>query len=365
LDPIAATTTAAFASGGRFAAVISLLDDAIRALAFPGASLAVTLQDGLELLHHAGRHTYASDSPAVTARSLFDLASVTKVMATTPMAMLLLERGRLRLEQPLIEVLPEFGAISDAMRHQVTVRMLLDHSSGLPAYVPLFERCHTRDEVLALACHTHLKDIPGRHTEYSDIGFILLGHALERLAGEAMDTFCQREVFTPLGLDRTRFLPTDEMKQQAVPTAAATRTRAYVIQGEVHDQNAWAMGGVAGHAGLFSTAEDVARFARTILSGGAPVLRPETVATFTAPGTGGRRMLGWDVPSHPSQSGRYFSARSFGHLGYTGTSLWCDPERQVSVTLLTNRTWPDDSSQAIRHFRPRLHEAIFEVLGLA
>ena len=164
----------------------------------------------------------------------------------------------------------------------------------------------------------------------------------------------------------TTFNPPVELRAAIPPTAEDRTFRKRTIQGEVQDENASVLGGVAGHAGLFSTAENMARLAHAMLSGGGSILRPETVALFTrresAP-AGTSRALGWDTPSAPSQSGRYFSASSYGHLGYTGTSLWIDPEREVSVTLLTNRTWPDCANQAIRQVRPRFHDAVMEALG--
>ena len=190
--------------------------------------------------------------------------------------------------------------------------------------------------------------------------------ALERIAEEPLDIFCQREIFGPLAMLNTTFNPPPEMHARIPPTADDRTFRNRIIQGEVQDENASVLGGVAGHAGLFSTAEDLSRFAHSWLQGGQPILRPETVALFTRrepapPGTS--RALGWDTPSAPSQSGKYFGPSSFGHLGYTGTSLWIDPDRQLSITLLTNRTWPDCSNQAIKQIRPRFHDAIIEVLA--
>jgi CubicO group peptidase (beta-lactamase class C family) len=165
---------------------------------------------------------------------------------------------------------------------------------------------------------------------------------------------------------RTTFQPAPALKDSIVPTADDRSFRHRILQGEVQDENASVLGGVAGHAGLFSTAEDLAIFAHAMLNGGYPILRPATVELFsrrqTAP-EGTSRALGWDTPSAPSQSGKYFSARSFGHLGYTGTSLWIDAERQLSVTLLTNRTWPDCTNQAIKQVRPAFHDAVVEALG--
>jgi CubicO group peptidase (beta-lactamase class C family) len=195
----------------------------------------------------------------------------------------------------------------------------------------------------------------------------VLGLALERIAEESLDRFCQREVFAPLGMLQTTFNPPVAWKARIPPTADDKTFRKRIIQGEVQDENASVMGGVAPHAGIFSTAGEVAVFAHTMLSGGRPIVRPETLTVFTRRQSSPfdtSRALGWDTPSTPSQSGKYFLPSSFGHLGYTGTSLWIDPERQLSVTLLTNRTWPDCSNQAIREVRPRFHDAVAEALGI-
>lgn len=302
----------------------------------------------------------------MTAGTMFDLASVSKVVATTTMAMVLYERGLLDLEAAVVGVLPEFRT-DDARRQEITFQHLLAHCSGLPAYERLFLRAKTKDELLGEAFTVPLKSDPGTHAEYSDIGFILLAVALERIAGEPLDRFCQSNIFGPLGMSHTTFKPAPSRRAQIPPTTDDKTLRRRVIQGEVQDENASVLGGVAGHAGVFSIALDVAAFAHAIIHGGTPMVRPETVALFTRrqsspPGTS--RALGWDTPSGQSQSGKYFSRSSFGHLGYTGTSLWIDPERQVSVTLLTNRTWPDCSNQAIKEIRPKFHDAVMEALGV-
>jgi len=285
------------------------------------------------------------------------------------MAAILYERGLLELDSPVVGVVPEFACDvsgqKDRRRREVTFRMLLAHSSGLPAYERLFLRAKTREDLLGAAFTTSLSSDPGTRSEYSDIGFIVLGVALERMAEESLDRFCRREVFGPLGMANTTFNPPSGMWAAIPPTADDRAFRHRMIQGEVQDENAWELGGVAGHAGLFSTAEDVARFAQVMLGGGTPILRAETVALFTrreSTPAGTSRALGWDTPSAPSQSGKYFSPSSFGHLGYTGTSLWIDPERQLSITLLTNRTWPDCVNQAIKQVRPRFHDAVVEAL---
>jgi CubicO group peptidase (beta-lactamase class C family) len=328
--------------------------------------VAATHNGKLLALRSLGRFTYELTSPQPTSDTLFDLASLTKILATTAMAMILYERGLLDLEMPVISIVGEFSG-EDPRRDEVTLRMLLAHSSGLPAYEKLFLRARTRDELLAAAFSTPLANDPGSHAEYSDIGFIVLGVALERLADETLDRFCQREIFGPLALTHTTFNPASELRPAIPPTTDDQTFRHRIIQGEVQDENASVLGGVAGHAGLFATAHDLATFAHTLLQGGSPILRPETITLFTTRESspeGTSRALGWDTPSPPSQSGRYFSQRSYGHLGYTGTSLWIDPERGLSITLLTNRTWPDCANQSIKQIRPRFHDAVVEALGL-
>jgi serine-type D-Ala-D-Ala carboxypeptidase len=285
------------------------------------------------------------------------------------MCMRLYDQGRFQLEQKVVEVLPKFAG-SDPRRDQITFRMLLAHSSGLPAYVKLFETAKTRDELLAQAFQIPLVADPGSRAEYSDIGFILLGVALEKIAKEPLDAFCKLEIFRPLPLPHNAlFIGFNPVKKpyhaDIPPTENDMSFRHQIVRGKVHDENAWVMGGVAGHAGCFASASDVVTFGQCLLNGGAPLFRAHTVELFTQKEVspqGTSRALGWDTPSAPSQSGRYFSPRSYGHLGYTGTSLWNDPERQLSVTLLTNRTWPDRSSQAIKQIRPAFHDAVIEAL---
>jgi len=381
------------AQDDRFGNAFGILKEAIAACVFPACSVAVTYRGELVAHKAFGRFTYDASSPAVSPATIFDLASLTKVVATTTMAMILYERGVLDLETPLTAVVPEFVAPEfaeyDARRSDVTLRMLLAHSSGLPAYEKLFLRAKTREELLRAAFATPVTRDPGTRAEYSDVGFIILGIALERLADEPLDRFCQREVFGPLAMSHTTFNPAKAVRDSIPPTAderepgqcgadtpvraaldataasGASTFRNRILQGEVHDENASVLGGVAGHAGLFSTAEDLARFAHAMLNGGHPILRADTVDLFTCRESvpeGTSWALGWDTPSAPSQSGKYFSARSFGHLGYTGASLWIDPERQLSIALLTNRTWPDCQNRAIKQVRPAFHDAVVEAL---
>jgi CubicO group peptidase (beta-lactamase class C family) len=348
----------------RFRDAFSILTNAIECRAFPACSIAITHRGELVAQKAFGRFTYDASSPEVTTASIFDLASVTKVVATTAMAMILYERGVLDLETPVTAIVPEFAS-ADARRGDVTLRMLLAHSSGLPAYEKLFLQAQSRQDLLRLALAVELSADPATRAEYSDIGFIILGVALERLADESLDTFCQREAFGPLAMTRTTFNPAKALREGIPPSADDRTFRHRTIQGEVQDENANVLGGVAPHAGLFSTADDLALFAHAMLNGGYPILRPETVNLFThrepAPESTSRA-LGWDTPSAPSQSGKYFGPRSFGHLGYTGTSLWIDPDRQLSITLLTNRTWPDCKNEAIKQVRPAFYDAVVRAL---
>jgi len=349
-----------------FAAAYSVVQEAIEQQAFPAASVSVTLGDQVIALRAVGQFTHENDSPAVDPTTLFDLASLTKGVATTSMAMVLYERGLLDLDAPVAAVVPEFAqGEADDRRRDVSLRMLLAHSSGLPAYEKLYLKARTRDELLAAVFTVPLAADPGSRAEYSDIGFMLLGVALERLADEALDGFCRREIFAPLGMINTTFNPPKEIRAKIPPTADDRSFRHRVIQGEVQDENASVLGGVAAQAGVFSTALDLARFAHSMLGAGRSILRPETIALFTrreSVPADTSRALGWDTPSPPSQSGKHFGAASFGHLGYTGTSLWIDPDRRLSVTLLTNRTWPDCSNRAIKQVRPRFHDAVVEAI---
>jgi CubicO group peptidase (beta-lactamase class C family) len=353
----------------RFAAAHSILEQAVRDRAFPGAAYGILLKGKVVALDAVGRFTYEGDSSAVTPETIFDLASVTKVLATTSVAMLLYDRGILDLETPLGEILPGFviGRAPGSGKERVTLRMLLAHSSGLPAYARLFEQ-HTASNQLLRAClEMPLEAAPGARAEYSDIGFILFGKALEVLAGDYLSRFCPREIFAPLELTSTFFCPPTSMRQQIPPTVNDITFRKRIIQGEVHDEHAFVLGGCSGHAGLFSNALDVLRFAACILaegrsSNGTQLFNPATVrlfATRESEPAGTSRALGWDTPTAPSSSGKHFSPSSIGHLGYTGTSLWIDPERELAVVLLTNRTWPDRENKAIQIVRPAFHDAVF------
>ncbi|MGC9157938.1 MAG: serine hydrolase domain-containing protein [Terracidiphilus sp.] len=361
---------AAGARQERFSAACRILEEAIRRHAFPGCAFGVLAAHpggDLRFTGARGRFTYNEDAAAVTPETVFDLASLTKVAATTAMAMLLHQRGQLDLAAPLGELLPEFvaGRAAGDPARRATLAHLLAHSSGLPGYVEFFRSLSTPEALLEACCRLPLEAEPGARAEYSDPGFILLGRVLQTITGESLDHWAQREIFQPLGMTATTFKPPPGARSSIPPTERDTTLRHRTIQGEVQDENAWLLGGVAGHAGLFSNAGDLLLFAGEVIAaaagrGQARLLDTTTVELFARrqPPAGSSRALGWDTPSENSSSGQYFSLRSIGHLGYSGCSLWIDLEAEIAVVLLSNRTWPDRRSQEIRLVRPAFHDAI-------
>jgi serine-type D-Ala-D-Ala carboxypeptidase len=355
----------------RFAAVYRVLNGAIQAHAFPGCAFGVLAGDEIVLADALGRFTYEKNSPAVTAETVYDIASITKVAATAASAMLLHQRGLLGLETPLAELLPGFAAnrAADSPARRVTLRHLLAHNSGLPGYVEFFRTAATPEALLEACLKLPLEAEPGTRSVYSDPGFILLGKAIEALTGEALAAWAAREVFQPLGLASTVFCPSAGARSLIPPTEEDTAFRHQRIQGEVQDENAWLLGGAAGHAGLFSSVTDLLRLAREILradsgSADARLFDAATIELFARrqDPEGSSRALGWDTPSGHSSSGSHFSPHSIGHLGFSGCSLWIDLEAGLGVALLANRTWPNRQNQLIRQVRPAFHNAVREAL---
>jgi len=364
----------------RFRAAYRVLNDAIDARAFPGCAFGVLTGEGIILQDALGKFTYDQSSPNVNTATVYDLASVTKIAATTAVAMLLYQRSQLHMDALLGDLLPDFvaGRSQDDSARRVTLRHLLAHNSGLPGYVEFFRTATTASELLQACLQLPLGAEPGTRAEYSDPGFILLGKALEARVDEigqsgSLSSWVQREIFEPLGMTSTGFSPPTEVRSLIPPTEEDTAFRHRRIQGEVQDENAWLLNDVAGHAGLFSNVPNLLRFASEILGSRlkksppgnrANLFNPETVQLFAerqGP-EGSSRALGWDTPSENSSSGRYFSPHSIGHLGYSGCSLWIDLDAGVAIVLLTNRTWPDRMSQLIRQVRPAFHDAVREAL---
>ena len=363
-------------SNSHFAPAYSILKEAMAARAFPGCAFGIFADGKVVLQDAVGRSTYDSDAFPVTAETVYDVASITKVVATTASAMLLVQRGMLDLDTPLGELLPGFvvGRSSGERARSVTIRHLLAHDSGLPGYVELFRTTTTPDGLLRACLQLPLEAEPGTRAEYSDPGFILLGKALEVLTRESLATWAQREIFDPLQLTATGFNPPPGLRSLIPPTEEDSALRHRRIQGEVQDENAWALKGVAGHAGVFSNVPDLLGLAGGILNAGRvggnnaalaePLFSKPIVDEFAkrqGP-EGSSRALGWDTPSGNSSAGHYFSERSIGHLGFSGCSLWIDLDKGIAVVLLTNRTWPDRASQLIRQVRPAFHDAAREAL---
>ena len=371
-------TTATIYSRDRFAAVYGVLRDAIARRAFPGCAFGVLAGREVVLQDSLGRFTYEEDAPEVSAETVYDVASLTKVAATTAAAMLLHQRGLLDLDTHLGELLPEFVVRRSAgdQARRVKLRHLLAHNSGLPGYVEFFRTATTPAELMSACLELALEAEPGTRAEYSDPGFILLGKALEACMRESLASFSHREIFEPLGMSATGFNPPVALRHTIPPTEEDTVLRKRRIQGEVQDENAWVLNGIGGHAGLFSNVPDLLGLSGEILNAGRRTGSETQQRRFFDTATvelfsqrqgpeGNSFALGWDTPSENSSSGRHFSPRSIGHLGYSGCSLWIDREARVAVALLTNRTWPDRptaAGQLIREFRPAFHDAVREAL---
>lgn len=349
LPTVGALVSAPPASVGMDSTLPARLDSIIRIGlaegAAPGAAVAVGRYGRLVYAQGYGTLDYAPDAAPVTPRTIYDLASLTKVVATTTSAMILEEAGKLDLDKPVAFYVPELNAPDKA---GITVRMLLTHSGGLEAYAPLYSAANGslrgRAEYLAAINQRPLQYPPGTQTIYSDWDMVLMQAVIERITGTSLDQYADGHIFRQLGMLDTRFRPdtNDRALRARIAPTTEDSLRGGRLRGTVHDANAWALGGVSGHAGLFSTARDLAIFAQFLLDGGTfdqvRILAPQTIARWTSrQGTLGSRALGWDTPTPGSSAGEYFSPRSFGHTGYTGTSLWIDPEKGVFVVLLMNR----------------------------
>ena len=333
----------------------SIIRVAIAEGAAPGAAVAVGRYGRLVHLKGYGTLDYATGSPVVDANSIYDLASLTKVIATTTSAMILEETGKLDLDRPVHAYVPELDAPDKAV---ITVRMLLTHTGGFEAGAPLYRQARGRAEYLKQINARPLANPPGTQTVYSDWDMVLLQAVIERIAGMSLDNFADGHLFKPLGMADTRFVPdtTDVAYRRRIAPTTSDELRGGPLQGVVHDANAWAIGGVAGHAGLFSSARDLATFAQLLLDGGTyaavRIVSPQSIARWTSRQAGATsRGLGWDTPAPTSSAGRYFSPRSFGHTGFTGTSLWIDPERGLFVVLLMNRV--NSRGEGTRHVQLR------------
>lgn len=342
-----------------------IIERAIADSAFPAAQLAV-VRDGMLVYNKSfGTFTYDRASRPIDNTTMFDLASVSKVIGTTSAVMKLVDNGLLGLDDGVGMYLPEFAT---GPKSAITIRQLITHRAGFPPFRRFFLMCSTATAALDSVFATPLVATPGDTTIYSDIGMITLGKVVERITGMPMDAFVRKEFFEPLGMTHTMYAPPESLASRCAPTEIDTLWRKRLVQGEVHDENAALLDGVAGHAGLFSTASDLAVYMQMLLNkgayGGIRYLKESTVIEFTRKYVPGQeRYLGWDMKSPTgSSAGSLFSPSSFGHLGFTGTSVWTDPDRRISVVLLTNRVHPTRANQKIQRVRPAVHDMVIRAI---
>ena len=355
-----------------YAAVAALVERGIRQGVYPGAVVVIGRRDSVLYSRGFGHLTWARNAPVPSpTTTLWDLASLTKVMATASSVMVLVDRGAVELDAPVARYLPRFGG---GGRERVTVRMLLDHTSGLPAYLAFHRLVTTRDAAIEMLYREPLVGEPGVAELYSDLNAILLGLLVEAVSSESLDVFAAREVMQPLGLTRTVFAPA---LSTAASVAPSRRIGGRPVAGRVNDDNAFLFGGVAGQAGLFSTGSDVARFAQHWLRQGAvesghwvaPATMQEFLRRSSDPATPGGRALGWDTPTAgdtPSIYGTRAGPRTYGHTGWTGTMVWIDPGRDLFMVFLTNRSLDPRvrrSLTAMRDIRSALSNLVLASAG--
>ena len=317
-------------SASRLAMIDSVMRRGISAGGFPGAAVIVGRRSGIVWERGYGTLDWTTGTPVDAERTMYDVASLTKVVATTAATMMLVDRGKLHVDDPVVRSLPTFKGSGKA---DVTLRDLLTHRSGLPAGRVLLRKRSTPASARKVVLTTPLVRAPDTRGEYSDLGLDVVGFVVERVAGQPLDRYLRRAVYDPLGMSSTMFRPGSSLRTRIAPTEAP------LARGQVHDRNARALGGVAGHAGLFTTAGDLAVFAQMMLDNGIVAgkkfFADSTVQEFTRPGPGWRG-LGWETCSGGGSCGRYLTPRAFGHTGFTGTSMWIDPERDLFVIVLTN-----------------------------
>jgi beta-N-acetylhexosaminidase len=359
---------------GQLRPAYEVVERAVKDKAFPGATLAVGFR-GKVAIHAFGKLSYHAKSPAVVPATMYDIASLTKVVVTTTLVAKLAEGDfavPLDLDAKIERYLPEWAdGPQPEWRHRVTLRNLLTHTSGLPPFKEYWRTSKSKPDTLTKIFAEPLEYEPGTKEVYSDLGIILMAEIIERLTGKTLDDLASAFIFSPLGMKDSMYKPPRKLWPTIAPTEIDNNYRHRLIQGEVHDENAYAIGGVSGHAGVFSTAPNLAAFCQMLLNGGVyehqRILRRATVTQFTTPQqlSGGTRTLGWAVPTPGGLSGHYFSEHSFGHTGFTGTSIWIDPDRQLFVVFLTNRVHPTRENQKIQQVRRDLHDAVMQALGFA
>ena len=348
----------------------SVINSGITNRFYPGAQAIVGNNSRIIYEKSYGRFTYDAKSPEVKNDYIFDLASVTKVIATTSAIMKLYDESKLSLDDKVIKYIPEFN---NNGKQDITIQNLLLHNSGLKAWIPFYKTCKTKEEALNIVYNTKLEYTPNTKFIYSDLNAILLGIIVERISGLSLDIYCKDNIFEPIGMVSTYFNPQD--KSIALPTENDTYWRNRQLQGEVHDESASILGGVSGNAGLFSNAKDLYIFMKMMLCNGTyfniyqkgsqfeQFVSDSTVKLFTSKYDRttylNTRALGWDTKPeenhYRTQCGELFSENSFGHTGYTGTSVWCDRDKKIIVIFLTNRVYPSRDNNGIKEIRPEVH----------
>jgi CubicO group peptidase (beta-lactamase class C family) len=360
------------ASAQQFAEVDAAVQEGIAAGLYPGAVVVIGRQDTVLHARGYGRLTWSPSAAAPHPDStIWDIASITKVVATASSVMRLADAGRLDLDAPVARYLSRFKG---ARKDQVTIRMLLDHTSGLPAYLPLYRLARSRRRALDRLLAAPLERAPGDSAVYSDLNAMLLGLVVEKVADRSLADVAAAEVFSPLEMRRTLFRPPGKLSRWVAPSGMH---RGRPVRGRVNDENAVRLGGVAGHAGVFSTGADLARYAQTwlrngVAASGATWVSPGLVRRFLTPGArSGTRLLGWDTrdplatPEMPSVFGSLVSPATYGHTGWTGTELWIDPVRNLFLVLLTNRSFDprtDQSLEKLKLVRARVSDAAAGVI---
>ncbi len=358
----------------------NLVNSGITNKYFPGAQLIIGTPDKIILEKNFGKYTYDSDAPDVTSSSIYDLASVTKVIATTTAIMQLYDNGKLNINDNVWLHIPEFA---NNGKEDIKITNLLLHNSGLKAWVPFYKTLTTRQQVLDEIYNMTPDYKTGTKFVYSDLNAVLLGLIVEKISGMSLDEYCRINIFEPLGMRSTTYLPKDNLKKLAVPTENDSYWRNRLLQGEVHDETAAILNGVSGNAGLFSNANDLYLFMKMMLEKGkyynpySRGLKEEKFANADVIGFfinkwetaayNNSRGLGWDTKPEPTSyrtpCGEKFSNNSFGHTGYTGTSVWADADKNLIVIFLTNRVYPSRDNNGIREIRPEIHNMAVDLLN--
>lgn len=361
-----------------FSSVDEVINGAINNRYFPGAQLIVGNKDHILYQKNYGSYTYEDLSRKVEGSTMFDIASLTKVAATTTAIMKLYDEGKINLDDRVAYYIPEFGVNG---KESVTILNLLVHNSGLKAWIPFYQSTNSREGALKMIYEIGLEYPTGTQTVYSDLNAILLGEIVEKASDMTLDEYCKQNIFEPLGMYGSKFNPSSTDMERIMPTENDTYWRHKLLIGEVHDEAASILGGVSGNAGLFSNANDLYNLTKMLMNKGkftdmsssslreAEFVKPATVDIFTTrygntsyPNT---RALGWETKPIPTSyriaCGESISENCFGHTGYTGTSMWCDKDRGIVVILLTNRVYPSRDNNGIREVRAEVHNRVFDI----